>query len=129
MGDPGLRGGGGLGRNVSHLHGQQRPDDLAASVRPHIHTHAAAARLRPLLQHLQRLRRRPGLCHRHAAESVVRGATARDTGYYQIPRMHSGKWCLHPALSNQNHLHAFLCGVHPVVLLSGIASLQQRPDS
>lgn len=49
VGDPGLGGCGGPGRHVSHLPGQQRPDDVDASIRPHLHPHAAAARLRPLL--------------------------------------------------------------------------------
>ncbi len=129
MGDPGLSGGGGLGWNVSHLPGQQRPDDLDASIRPHLHPHAAAARLCPLLQNLQRLRGRPGLCGWHAAAGVMRGAAARDTSYHPIPRMHCGKWCLHTALPNQDHLHAVVCGVHLVVLLSVNFSLQQRSDS
>lgn len=129
MGDPGLSGGGGLGRNVSHLPGQQRPDDLDASIRPHIHPHAATAGLCPLLQDLQRLRGRFGLCCGHAFAGVVRGADAWDSAIYQIPRMHSRKWCLHPALPDQDHLHAVRYGVHLVFLLCRISSLQQRPDS
>lgn len=129
VGDPGLSGGGGPGRDVPHLHGQQRPDDLVASLWPHLHAHAAAARLRPLLRHLQWLRGRSGLHHGHAVAGAVRGAAARDTACSPIPRMHSGKRRLHPALANQDHLHAVCCCVHPVVLLPGVCCLQQRSDS
>lgn len=129
MGDPGVGGGGGAGRHVSHLPGQQRPDDLDASIRPHVHPHAASARLRPLLQNLQRLRGGSGLRGGHAVEGAVRGAAAGDTGNHPIPRMHFGKWCLHPAFPNQNHLHAVCCGGHLVVLLPVVCALQQRPDS
>lgn len=90
MGDPDLCGGGGPGRDVPHLPGQQRPDDLDAALRPHLHPHAAAARLHPLLQDLQRLRRRPGMHGGHAVACVVRRAAARDPTHPQIPRMHPG---------------------------------------
>lgn len=129
MGDPVLSGGGGLGRDVSHLPGQQRPDDLDAPIGPHLYPHAAAAGLCPLLQDLQRLRGRSGLRCRHAPAGVVRGAAARARAHYPIPRMQDGKWRLHPALPDQDHLHAVRRGVHLVFLLCGVSSLQQRPHS
>lgn len=82
MGDPDLSGGGGPGWYVPHLPGQQRLDDLDASIRPHLHPHAAAARLRPLLQDLQRLWGSFGLRGGHAAAGVVRGTAAWDTTCY-----------------------------------------------
>lgn len=129
MGNPVLSGNLGLGWYISHLSGQQRPDDLDASRRPHLYPHAASAGLRPFLQDLQWLRGRFGLHVRHAAAGALRRAAPRNTAYYPIPRMQDGKWRLRPTLPNQDHLHAVHRGVCPPVLVFSITSLQPRPDS
>lgn len=126
VGDPRGRGVLRPGGHGAHLPAHERHGVLGAGRRDRLHPDVPAARLRALLHHLQRLRRRHRLPGGLRFAGAVWGAPAGTPARHPFPRMHPGGGRVRAVLAHPLHLHAGVFRHHPVGFPLGISALRQR---